>query len=154
MRYYNTIANGYDELHGQEQLRKLAVIKQCIPPDARILDVGCGTGISSMLGNVVGIDPSRKMLAHAGFPVVEGVAEALPFKNNSFDVVISVTALHHCANVQKALHEILRVAKKMAVLSILKKSKNYKEWEKEIMKNSKLVESVDDSVDRIFICGT
>ncbi len=152
MEYYNAIARGYDALHKEEQLRKLEIIKRHLPKNALILDVGCGTGISKMLGNVVGIDPSRKLLAQANFPVVEGVAKALPFKDSSFGVVVSVTALHHCTGIKTAITEIKRVAKKTIILSILKKTKNYEALEKEIKKQLRVEEIIDDTIDTIFAC--
>ena len=44
--YYGSIAEGYDRLHREEQLRKLAIIGQFIPKSALVLDVGCGAGYS------------------------------------------------------------------------------------------------------------
>ena len=153
MRYYNAIAEGYEVLHGGEQLRKLALIQRYIPKNALILDVGCGTGLSKMLGNVIGIDPSRKLLAQANFSVVEGVAEALPFKDNSFDAVVSVTALHHCTGIRTAIMEIKRVAKAAIILSILKKAKNYGALEKEIKKQLPIGKTIEDPIDAIFVCA-
>ena len=51
--YYDAIAEGYDELHKAEQLQKLerAFIEGCkfdlFSNVKSILDVGCGTGIST-----------------------------------------------------------------------------------------------------------
>ena len=62
----------------------------------RALDVGCGTGMSSIaLGDlaqeVVGVDASVDMLRHArqgsGLRYAAALAEALPFRNGSFDLI-------------------------------------------------------------------
>ena len=47
--YYDKIAKGYNELHAEEQKKKLAIIKKYIQPEKSdlLLDVGCGTGVSS-----------------------------------------------------------------------------------------------------------
>lgn len=157
MDYYDSIANGYNALHGEEQLRKLKIIKKCLPrnfpKNGLILDVGCGTGISKMLGNVVGIDPSKKLLIRSEFPVIQGIAEALPFSDRTFDAVISVTALHHCKDIKKAIVEIKRVAKGTVVLSILKKSKYYPLLESEIKKQFRVKGTIDDPIDSIFMCS-
>src|SRR3989338_6779840 len=44
---YKHIAKSYNELHQEEQLKKLAIIKQNIKIIPPLLDIGCGTGIST-----------------------------------------------------------------------------------------------------------
>jgi SAM-dependent methyltransferase len=65
---------------------------------ARALDVGCGTGLSSvamlsLAREVVGIDGSVAMLRRArrapGVRYAASVAEALPFAGRSFDLVVA-----------------------------------------------------------------
>ncbi len=90
-----------------------------------VLDVGCGIGrwtkIASKNNTVVGIDISRLMIKMAknssrrencSFLVAD--IRFLPFKNNVFDLVISVTVLQHILemeNFAKALSEISRCGK-------------------------------------------
>jgi ubiquinone/menaquinone biosynthesis C-methylase UbiE len=91
----------------------------------KILDVGCGKSflIYEMMRaipglEIYGIDISRYALSHAKEEITpflcEGKAEHLPFKDHSFDFVISITTLHnlYCYNLEKALQEIERVGKK------------------------------------------
>src|SRR3989344_1674223 len=49
MDYYGSISKGYNELYKDEQLNKLTIIRNNIKLNktAKMLDVGCGTGISS-----------------------------------------------------------------------------------------------------------
>ena len=128
MEYYNKIANGYDELYMDEQLEKVNVILKNIKPKGVLLDIGAGSGISTKLFErfctCIALDPSEELLKkYDGFKMI-GKAEELPFPDNYFDVIISVTVLHHC-DIEKALKEIFKVAKKDAqiALTILKKSK-------------------------------
>ena len=87
---------------------------------SRILDVGCGTGNFTKkllcLGfDVVGLEPDEKMRKKAikkGLKCVEGVAESIPFEDNSFDAVISIAAIEFFQDKIKALNEMLRVARK------------------------------------------
>ncbi|RPI83117.1 MAG: class I SAM-dependent methyltransferase [Planctomycetaceae bacterium] len=93
----------------------------------RILDVGCGDGkITAKIarrvsdGSVIGVDPSRDMVAfaskHFGSPVAANlrfeVADAcqLPFENE-FDLVVSFNALHWVTEQGAALQSIHRVLK-------------------------------------------
>jgi ubiquinone/menaquinone biosynthesis C-methylase UbiE len=72
-------------------------------PFGRALDVGCGTGgstiaIERLATTVVGIDPSLPMLRRAdtgsASAFAAGQAERLPFQNTSFDLVTASSAFH------------------------------------------------------------
>lgn len=90
----------------------------------RILDVGCGKGYllyeftQSMPGvEVIGLDISEYGIEHAK-PEVRpflqvGNAISLPFEDNYFDYVVSVTTLHNLYNYEldQAVREIERVGK-------------------------------------------
>lgn len=97
----------------------------------RVLDVGCGTGVlareviarTGSSGRVVGIDPSPGMLAVATelAPAVEwkaGVAESLPFPDQSFDAVVSQFGLMFFSDRRQALREMLRVLAPGARLAV------------------------------------
>src|SRR5882724_3685769 len=90
-----------------------------LPPRARILDAGCGTGGNAELfaryGRVWGLDvsPLATRWSRARLPgrIVEGSVEALPFAAESFDLVASLEVLYH-ARVEdevRALREARRV---------------------------------------------
>jgi ubiquinone/menaquinone biosynthesis C-methylase UbiE len=91
------------------------------------LDVACGPGIvvealARAGGEVVACDitpemleKTRKRCASAGLTnvrCVPGRAEALPFDDASFDVVVSRSAVHHFMDPGAALREMARVVKR------------------------------------------
>jgi ubiquinone/menaquinone biosynthesis C-methylase UbiE len=95
-----------------------------------VLDIGCGTGTLAIVakgqvgaaGKVFGIDASPAMIARAnskagkaGIDVTfkTAVAEALPFPEAQFDVVVSTLMLHHLPRKvrQQCAREIRRVLK-------------------------------------------
>jgi ubiquinone/menaquinone biosynthesis C-methylase UbiE len=90
-------------------------------PPARILDVGCGTGLLTMRlvrelpgSRVVGCDFSPGMLrqAHAQggtLPWVRADAQRLPFAGGSFDAIVSTEAFHWFPEPDAALAEFHRV---------------------------------------------
>jgi SAM-dependent methyltransferase len=93
-----------------------------VRPGMRVLDVACGTGVLARgaaarvadSGYVAGLDPSPGMLAVARelAPDVdwhEGVAESLPFPDDSFDAVVSQFGFMFFADKARAAAEMLRV---------------------------------------------
>ena len=104
---------------GEQGINRLAV-----PHDARVLDIGCGSGWASRLlaqkarnGWVIGIDISDEMIAVArksseGFSNIEfraASAERLPFKDHEFSHAFSMESLYYYADMSAALREIRRV---------------------------------------------
>lgn len=88
----------------------------------RVLDVACGTGVVARAaitrvgaaGRVAGIDPNPGMVALANqlesrVDWRTGVAETLPFPNNSFDAVVSQFGLMFFSDRKLALREMVRV---------------------------------------------
>ncbi len=158
-KYYDTIAPAYDELHLEEQTKKLEIIKKelQITKETKLLDVGCGSGISSQFEcDVTGIDPSEELvkLAEKRIPSAQFMvenAESLPFEDKSFDTVISLTAIQNFSDIRKGLEEIKRVGKKQFALSFLKKSEKAEEIEKLIKEIFPKVKKIEEEKDTIFI---
>jgi SAM-dependent methyltransferase len=93
-----------------------------IQPGRRVLDIACGTGILAReiisrigsRGRVAGIDPSPGMVAVArqlapGIEWREGIAESLPFPDDSFDAVVSQFGLMFFKDQRQSIREMLRV---------------------------------------------
>lgn len=96
-----------------------------------VLDVGCGKAyLLYELTQVVpglrvkGIDISSYALQHAKEEIkdnlVQGDAQVLPFDNNSFDLVLSLTTLHNLKifELKKAIQEIERVSRKNSYIMV------------------------------------
>ena len=92
-------------------------------PEVRTVDIGCGTGIYTLElarrgVKVIGLDSSIEMIAvaqeklrQAGLPgrFVCASAEALPFREERFDLAIAVTSLCFVHSPDRALEEMHRV---------------------------------------------
>jgi demethylmenaquinone methyltransferase / 2-methoxy-6-polyprenyl-1,4-benzoquinol methylase len=110
--------------------RVVRKLKPLLTKDARVLDVGCGTGDLSIelfertAAQVTGIDFCRPMLtlARAKAPrlaFIEGDALRLPFADASFEGLTIGFALRNLASVEDGLGELLRVLKPNGVVAIL-----------------------------------
>jgi SAM-dependent methyltransferase len=99
-------------------------------PGESVLDIGCGTGASSVplleKGlQVTGIDPSPYMLDILSqtlgnrISLYRGIAEDLPFDDNSFNHACLFTSLEFVDDPKKALEEAFRVAKDRVFIGFL-----------------------------------
>ena len=157
--YYDEIATGYEELHKEEQLKKIKLIKTYlrVHKKDKLLDVGCGTGLTTEPWNCLryGIDPSKKLLERARqrgkIEYKLAPAEVIPYGDNYFDIVISVTAIQNFHNIEKGLKEIKRVGKDKFILSFLKKSDKRAIIEELIEKIFDAKEFIEEEKDIIFI---
>ena len=88
----------------------------------RMLNVGCGTGGFNVAADRAGALPCgvdvnveavticwlRRTLDHRGL-YAAAAAEALPFRDDEFDLVVCLSALEHVADVPASLREMARV---------------------------------------------
>ena len=155
IKYYDSISKGYEELYGAEQLNKARIILDNIKPrkNQTLLDIGCGSGSFLELCECIkiGIDPSFKLLKKAKSFVVQGKAESLPFKDKSFDFVVSITSMHNFENIDKAIQEISRVAKGKVLISLLRKAKNFGKISKKLEENFLIKKVILEKKDAIFV---
>ncbi|MFP4656333.1 MAG: class I SAM-dependent methyltransferase [Candidatus Woesearchaeota archaeon] len=160
--YYDRIASSYDELHGSEQLEKIHTCMHFIEPDKteRLLDVGCGTGVSTepWICESHGIDPSKELIKIArekrkNSTYTIGSAENIPYENESFDYVISITSIQNFSDIDTAMKEMRRVLKKdgKIVISTLKDSSKIKSIEEAIEREFTVNEIYEGRIDMFFI---
>lgn len=139
---YDRMAAVYDQRWRSYIANTLSFLKTWahLSPTATVLDVACGTGEFERLvladrpmQQMVGVDISEKMLAIARqklhvYPNVSfhvAPASALPFADNSFDVVVSANSFHYFDDPNAALAEIKRVVKPDGTVIILDWCKDY-----------------------------
>ena len=114
--------------------RLAAIVRAVRPqPGARVLDVATGPGyVAAAFAeagcDVVGIDLTPAPLALAekmraargltGLRFQQDDAEHLPFEENTFDIIVSRYALHHCEDPRRIIAEQARVCRVQGVVAI------------------------------------
>ena len=146
---YNSLAGIYVQLYGSESFRKychvLEILQEYLKWSGRevaILDAGCGVGIglTYLLAlrksvRVVGLDVSIDSLRHAvvlaektGIDLVAAILEMLPFRDNVFDVLVTVAVLDvdHKLNLKLQLQESRRVTRSLQIH--ISSGQEYRVW--------------------------
>ncbi len=96
-------------------------LAQMLPPNATVLDVGCGDGsIDRLIGErrpdvtISGVDLIVRPRTH--IPVTAFDGKRIPFEDGAFDIVMFVDVLHHTDDLETLLREARRVARRAVVL--------------------------------------
>jgi demethylmenaquinone methyltransferase/2-methoxy-6-polyprenyl-1,4-benzoquinol methylase len=136
-KVFDEASGDYDRLERLMSLgsgswyRRQALSRAGLRPGMSMLDVAVGTGLLAreaiaIVGNsgrVVGIDPSRGMLAEAAgalpIQLIRGRAEELPFAPRSFDFLAMGYALRHVADLTATLRQFSSVLRPGGLLLIL-----------------------------------
>src|SRR6478672_1435043 len=109
--------------HAQQQIETVREqLRSFVAPagNERAIDSGTGAGtlalaLAPLVREVVGVDIVPELLerarrnAPANVTFVEGDATELPFETGSFDLACSRRTLHHIANPEPAIAELVRV---------------------------------------------
>ena len=129
---YDKIGATYDATrHAEPAIVDLLVELLGLRPQARVLDIGCGTGnyttaLHQRDLRLIGLDRSGLMLRTArakadSLPLIGADASALPFANRSFDGAICTLAIHHFDDLEATFAEAARVLNrgKLVILTAL-----------------------------------
>jgi ubiquinone/menaquinone biosynthesis C-methylase UbiE len=132
-RYYAETAVQYDDMHvePEHELALLllgAFIERC--GISSVLDVGAGTGRAMVWLKrrfpdlvVKGVEPVESLRCQAYAKgvspndLIAGDAYALPFEDDSFDLVVEFAVLHHVSSPNRVVIEMSRVASRMVCIS-------------------------------------
>jgi SAM-dependent methyltransferase len=124
--YYERFAADYDAIvaHSGDYTAHLRLppwLLQLLPKKARLLDLGCGTGLSSLPylqagHSVIGLDLSKEMLTKARALPFENLllgsfSQPLPLNDAQFDAVQILGAMDFVTDLVRLFNEIARVLK-------------------------------------------
>jgi SAM-dependent methyltransferase len=119
---YDRMGIGYSAVRRPEP-RIAARIEAALGDAESILNVGAGTGSYEPADrDVTALEPSREMIAQrppGSAPTIQGVAEDLPFDDDSFDAAMALITVHHWSDLEVGLAEMVRVARRRVVVLTL-----------------------------------
>ncbi|MEI7475057.1 MAG: methyltransferase domain-containing protein [bacterium] len=119
--------------HSNETAMKLFIEQVELNKEDNVLDVACGPGIvgcafAEIAKKITGIDLTPDMITKAqqlqsdkGLNNISwdiGDVYNLPYKNNTFNKVISRYAFHHFINPELVLNEMIRVSKENGIICV------------------------------------
>ncbi|MGW7575572.1 class I SAM-dependent methyltransferase [Streptomyces sp. NPDC054765] len=118
---FSKFAEFYDRVRPRPPRELADLLRQWSgAPDPTVVDIGCGTGLSSTIWpQVTGVEPSAEMRAIAagrGIHVIDGTAEETGLPDGSADIVTVSHALHWF-DAGRAFPEIARIMRPGAVLA-------------------------------------
>ena len=135
----------------------------------KALDIGCGLGfplieMAMRLGNscrIYGIDPWKeafvrmnekiKTMGLGNIEIIEGVAESLPFEENSFDLIFSNNGINNVEDYEKVISECYRTCKPggqfVFTVNLEKTMIEFYDVFKQVLITNNL-ESLTDSIDK------
>ncbi|HCF99989.1 MAG TPA: SAM-dependent methyltransferase [Chloroflexi bacterium] len=119
MTTYDTIGGSYS-VRRRADPRLAARLDALIGSDRTVLNVGAGTGsYEPGRSRIVAVEPSTVMLSQrlpSAAPAVRAVAEALPFQDGAFDIVLAILTIHHWKAQRQGLEECVRVAQDRIII--------------------------------------
>ena len=159
LNYYDGISKGYKSLYHDEQVLKIHKIKEFLPSNGILLDLGSGDGVLNQFlelkkTKLISFDLSFELLKlNKNTNRIQGSILNLPFKTNSIDNISSFTVFQDLPDVKKGIKEIKRVLKNNGtfILSFLHLAKDVKILLEEISKNFKIIKEIKEEKDYIFI---
>jgi SAM-dependent methyltransferase len=117
---YDSIGKTYTDTRRPDP-RIAARITDALGDAQSVVNVGAGAGSYEPVDRrVVAVEPSRTMIDQrpAGLaPCVQGVAEALPFADATFDAALASLTIHHWPDWQHGVDEMLRVASRVVIFT-------------------------------------
>src|SRR5262245_8993306 len=97
--------------------RIAAAVERALGDARTIINVGAGAGAyEPVRDSIVAVEPSWQMIRQRRpgcAPVIQASAEALPFRDRTFDAALALLTLHHWTDWRRGIDEMRRVARRI-----------------------------------------
>lgn len=129
--FFDNIADRWDSLETHTEADLLPFVAQAVPPNGKVLDLGCGTGIIVKIlhdylnCDVTALDISKKMISiakskYANYPDIRFICgDFYSFNEGNFDTVVVFNAYPHFMEVQAFRDKLIQVLKPHGRFAIL-----------------------------------
>lgn len=94
-------------------------IAQALRGIESVANIGAGTGSYEPEHTVIAVEPSQVMIAQragASAPAVRAAAEQLPIRTAAVDAAMAILTIHHWADVERGVAEMMRIARRRIVI--------------------------------------
>lgn len=151
--FYHRLASLYEPFFARffRDRAQSAIAAMEIPPGAKVLEIGVGTGLSLAAypshAQVIACDLSEDMLQHASqkideqgwkhIQLVQMDAQNLTFDDETFDYVMAFHVVTVVPDHRRLINEMVRVAKPNATILIVNHFRSHRRW------LAKLIDLVD-----------
>ncbi len=112
---YSSQYENWFTLYGFAYESELEAVRRQLPRSEAGIEIGVGSGrFAAPLGIELGLEPSANMSKIAqerGINIVRGIAEAIPFRDSTFDFALMVTTICFVDDLMAALKELYRILK-------------------------------------------
>lgn len=110
----------------ETQLLKNTIVSDTANHFEKVLDIGSGKGIlcmtfSDIAKEIIGLEPdkdareiaelTKEYFEKNNIKFIDGIAQKMPFENETFDLITSTSTLEHIEGTQNVIKEIFRVLK-------------------------------------------
>ncbi len=103
-------------------LSELKALAHMIPSEGTGLEIGIGTGrFAAALGIEFGVEPSapmRWLARKKGLRILDGIAECLPFRNDTFEFALMVTTICFVDDLETSFLEARRILRTEGLLIV------------------------------------
>jgi SAM-dependent methyltransferase len=117
---YDEIGTTYGRYRRPDS-RVQAAIDRALGDARTVANIGAGSGSYEPAGrNLISVDPSLTMIGqrpHGAAPVVQAVAEHLPFSDGQFDATLAILTTHHWPDARAGLAELARISRRQTIFT-------------------------------------
>jgi len=131
---YERTSDNVKELQGESDLNAACLAEIVTRINGKtVLEVGCGRGLlakelaksNDVVASDIVLPNDLKKTKSKHLRFVEANIEELPFKDNSFDYVVTTHTLEHVQNIHKSISELRRVASE-GLIVVVPRQRPYK----------------------------
>lgn len=116
---YDQIGTTYSRYRRPDP-RVQAAIDAALGDAKSVANIGAGSGSYEPAGLRIAVEPARTMIEQrlpTAAPIVQAVAEHLPFRDHEFDAALAILTTHHWPDPRAGLAQMARISRRQIILT-------------------------------------